>query len=82
MNKEKITELALGEAVSSIISWNECELSPAEILKAWQDGKEADGVEISEAFQDYDPEYLAEECESLRNQFVSFAEWVLEEASK
>lgn len=82
MNEQLIQERALAEAVDSIISWNEYELTPDQILKAWQKGDEPQGVQICENFQDYDPEYLAEECESLTNQFVRFAKEILEEASK
>ena len=82
MNEQLLQEKALEEAVFSIISWNECELSAAEILKAWQVGEEPAGVTICETYEDLDPDYLAEECESKANQFARFAREILEEASK
>lgn len=82
MKEEKIYQMALAEAVFSIISWNEYELTPDQIFKAWQKGEEPQGVQICETFQDYDPDYLAEECESKTSQFISFAKEILKEANK
>lgn len=79
MNKEMLREKALEEAVYSIVSCNDTDLTPAEILKAWQKGEELEGVSISELYEYCSPRYLAEECESKTLQFVRFINELLEE---
>lgn len=82
MNKEKIQEMSLHSAIYNILSSNDSNLTPEQILIEWKEGREVEDATVCVTYEDFDPEYLAEECESLTNQFVSFAEWVLEEASK
>lgn len=82
MNEELLQERSLDEAVFSIISNNETNLSSSQILKEWQEGREPEGLSVCDTYEGYSTDYLVDECLGMQRQFVRFAKEILEEASK
>ena len=82
MNEKLIQKMALENAVLTVISSNDEDLSPEEIFETWSMGGEPDGVLIWEPFEYGSPQYLWNICDGFRAQFERYGRELLEEASK